>query len=150
MNSSTKRGSKTMAKNGETLDLMALAGIRNDLEDMRARAQAGDPVAQFNMGVKYAEGIDVPQNYQEAARWYSAAADQNDAPAQFNLGLLFYQGQGLQQDLPSAYELFSLAAAQGDTRAQAGMTAILSEVSAEQAELLIAQFGRGDQGSSTH
>ncbi|WP_414039560.1 tetratricopeptide repeat protein [Acidithiobacillus sp. M4-SHS-6] len=136
-----------MAKNGETLDLMALAGIRNDLKDMRARAQAGDPVAQFNMGVKYAEGVEVPRDYQEAARWYSAAADQNDAPAQFNLGLLFYHGQGLQQDLSSAYELFSLAAAQGDTRAQAGMTAILGEVSAEQAEALIAQFGCGDQGS---
>ena len=90
-----------MAKNGETLDLMALAGIRNDLDDLRARAQAGDPVAQFNMGVKYAEGSEVPQDYQEAARWYSAAADQNDAPAQFNLGLLFYQGRGCARIYPA-------------------------------------------------
>ncbi|MBE7567220.1 sel1 repeat family protein [Acidithiobacillus thiooxidans] len=139
-----------MAKNGETLDLMALAGIRNDLDDLRARAQAGDPVAQFNMGVKYAEGSEVPQDYQEAARWYSAAADQNDAPAQFNLGLLFYQGQGLRKDLSCAYELFSLAAAQGDTRAHAGMTAILGEVPTELAEELIKNFGQGDQGAASH
>ncbi len=139
-----------MAKNGESLDLMALAGIRNELEDLRARAQSGDPIAQFNMGVKYAEGSEVPQDYREAACWYSAAVDQNDAPAQFNLGLLFYQGLGLQKDVRCAYELFSLAAAQGDTRAQSGMTAILSEVEPELAQELIEAYGQGNQGLPTH
>ena len=125
-----------MSHGGESLDLMALAGIR-DLRDLRERAQAGDPVAQFNMGVKYAEGIEVQQDYLEAARWYGAAADQGDAPAQFNLGLMFYQGIGLRKNLHYAYELFSLAAAQGDARAQAGMTAVLGEM-------------RGDADSSIH
>ncbi|MFA7495918.1 MAG: tetratricopeptide repeat protein [Acidithiobacillus sp.] len=139
-----------MAKGGESLDLMALAGIRNNLEDLRARAQAGDSIAQFNMGVKYAEGSEVEQDYTEAARWYSVAADQGDAPAQFNLGLMFYQGLGLRKDMACAYELFSLAAAQGDQRAQAGMTAILSEAAPELAQQLIETYGQGDQGITSH
>ena len=76
------------------VDLMAMAGLRDELEALRKMAQEGDPVAQFNMGVRYANGQGVPQDLLEAARWYGAAADQGDAPAQFNLGLLFYQGQG--------------------------------------------------------
>jgi FOG: TPR repeat, SEL1 subfamily len=138
-----------MTKGGESLDLMALAGIRS-LRDLQERAQAGDPVAQFNMGVKYAEGIEVQQDYLEAAKWYGAAADQGDAPAQFNLGLMFYQGTGLRRDLHYAYELFSLAAGQGDTRALAGMTAVLDEVPGDVAAELLNTFGRGDTGSPTH
>ena len=138
-----------MTNGGNALDLMALAGIRS-LRDLQERAQAGDPVAQFNMGVKYAEGIEVQQDYLEAARWYGAAADQGDAPAQFNLGLMFYQGMGLPKDLRYAYELFSLAAAQGDSRAQAGMTAVLGEVPKDIAAELLDIFGRGDAGSPTH
>ncbi|HUX19247.1 MAG: tetratricopeptide repeat protein [Acidithiobacillus sp.] len=138
-----------MTNGGDALDLMALAGIRS-LRDLQERARAGDPVAQFNMGVKYAEGIEVQQDYLEAARWYGAAADQGDAPAQFNLGLMFYQGMGLPKDLRYAYELFSLAAAQGDSRAQAGMTAVLGEVPGDVAAELMDTFGRGDAGSPTH
>ena len=138
-----------MTNGGNALDLMALAGIRS-LRDLQERARAGDPVAQFNMGVKYAEGIEVQQDYLEAARWYGAAADQGDAPAQFNLGLMFYQGIGLPKDLRYAYELFSLAAAQGDSRAQAGMTTVLGEVPKDIAAELLDIFGRGDAGSPTH
>ena len=138
-----------MTNGGNALDLMALAGIRS-LRDLQERARAGDPVAQFNMGVKYAEGIEVQQDYLEAARWYGAAADQGDAPAQFNLGLMFYQGIGLPKDLRYAYELFSLAAAQGDSRAQAGMTAVLGEVPKDIAAELLDIFGRVDAGSPTH
>jgi len=110
------------------VDLMAMAGLRDELEALRKMAQEGDPVAQFNMGVRYANGQGVPQDLLEAARWYGAAADQGDAPAQFNLGLLFYQGQGVERSLEYAYELFRLAALQGDARAHAGLDAVLLEL----------------------
>src|ERR1017187_3210827 len=38
--------------------------------------------AQFNLGLMYANGEGVTQNYAEAARWYRKAADQGDAKAQ--------------------------------------------------------------------
>ena len=107
------------------LDLLELAGLRDDLEALRQRALAGDPVAQFNMGVRYAEGRGVAPDLLEAAKWYSAAADQGDAQAQFNLGLLFYQGQGLPRNLVYAYELF-----------RAGLAALDRELSAEDRSVL--------------
>ena len=39
-------------------------------EDMRSRAEQGNPWDQFNMGLKYAKGEGVPQSDAEAARWY--------------------------------------------------------------------------------
>ena len=44
--------------------------------DLRSRAQAGVPGAQFNLGVMYAEGRGVSQNTAEADRWHDLAAAQ--------------------------------------------------------------------------
>ena len=115
---------------------MEMAGLRDSPDHLRARAREGDPVAQFNMGVKYAEGRGVPQDFLEAARWYSAAADQGDAPSQFNLGLMFFQGHGLERNLAYAYELFRAAALQGDPRARSGLEAVLQEMDPQEKERL--------------
>ena len=117
-----------------------MAGLRDELEALRNRAQAGDPVAKFNMGVRYAQGQGVPQDFLEAARWYGAAADQGDASAQFNLGLLFYQGQGVERSLEYAFELFRLAALQGDARARAGLDAVILELDADARKRLLLEF----------
>ncbi len=123
-----------------SVDLMAMAGLRDELEALRASAQEGNPIAQFNMGVRYAQGQGVPQDYVEAARWYAAAADQGDVPAQFNLGLLFYQGQGVERNLAYAFELFRAAALQGDERARAGMEAVLQELPPKERESLLTRL----------
>ncbi|NOT17364.1 MAG: sel1 repeat family protein [Sulfuriferula sp.] len=112
------------------MDILELAGYA-PLKQLTADAQNGDVNAQYNLGVLYFEGKDVPQDYVEAAKWYGAAADQGDKQAQFNLGLMFYRGIGLPQNYLYAYELFELGAHQGDDRAQQGMTAILAEAPAD-------------------
>ena len=108
------------------MDILELAGYA-PLKKLTESAQAGDVNAQYNLGVLYFEGKDVPQVYIEAAKWYGAAADQGDKQAQFNLGLMFYRGIGLPQNYEYAYQLFELAANQGDERAEQGMSAILTE-----------------------
>lgn len=108
------------------MDILELAGYA-PLKKLMESAQAGNVDAQYNLGVLYFEGKDAPQDYIEAAKWYSAAADQGDKQAQFNLGLMFYRGIGLPQNYEYAYQLFELAACQGDERARLGMTAILTE-----------------------
>ena len=112
------------------MDILELAGYA-PLKQLTESAQAGDVNAQYNLGVLYFEGKDVPQDYIEAAKWYGAAADQGDKQAQFNLGLMFYRGIGLPLNYEYAYQLFELAANQGDERAQLGMTAILTEAPAD-------------------
>lgn len=112
------------------MDILELAGYA-PLKQLTEDAQNGDLNAQYNLGVLYFEGKDVPQDYIEAAKWYGAAADQGDMQAQFNLGLMFYRGIGLPQNYLYAYDLFELAAGQGNERAQQGMNAILTEAPAD-------------------
>ena len=63
------------------------------LNSLREHAAKGEAAAQFNLGVMYANGQGVTQDYAEAVRWYRKAADQGYAAAQFNLGLLYKIGR---------------------------------------------------------
>jgi hypothetical protein len=74
--------------------------------------------AQFYLGVMYAKGHGVPQDYTAAMKWYRLAADQGYADAQFNLGLMQANGQGLPGDSVEASQWFQKAAEQGHARAQ--------------------------------
>ena len=57
-----------------------------------------DKTAQFNLGLTYHYGYGVQQDYDEAFKWYSLAADQGLASAQNNLGLMYYLSDGVAQD----------------------------------------------------
>jgi len=80
---------------------------------LRVLAEAGDAVAQFNLGVSYDFGQDVPQDDAEAVRWYRLAADQGHAGAQNSLGFMYATGEGVPQDYVEAVRLYRLAADQG-------------------------------------
>ena len=68
----------------------------------RALAEAGVADAQYNLGVMYATGRGVTQDYAEAVRWYRLAAGQGDADAQYNLGVMYANGRGVSQDAAEA------------------------------------------------
>jgi TPR repeat protein len=76
-------------------------------------AAHGEAAAQFNLGLIYATGKGVPQDYAEAIKWYRLAAEQGFADAQYNLGLLYAKGEGVARDLVQAYLWLELAATQG-------------------------------------
>ncbi len=88
------------------------------LDELRALAEQGDTEAQFDLGVRYANGQGAPQDYAEAARWYRLAADQGYADAQHSAGLLYANGQGVPQDEAEAVRWYRLAADQGHVSAQ--------------------------------
>ena len=48
-------------------------------------AQQGDTAAQNNLGIMYANGWGVEQDYEEAVKWFQKAAEQGHAEAQDNL-----------------------------------------------------------------
>ena len=52
----------------------------------RSLAEQGDPKAQYFLGVMYANGQGVPQDYKKAMTWIGKAAVQGDAEAQRDLG----------------------------------------------------------------
>jgi TPR repeat protein len=77
-------------------------------------ADRGDAVAQNNLGVLYANGSGVPQDWLMAITWYQKAADQGYATAQYNLGVRFADGgHGILQNYVRAYYWLNLAAAAG-------------------------------------
>ena len=88
------------------------------LANFEPLAKQGNAKAQFRMGVLYTLGRGVPQNFQQAAKWYRLAADQGLADAQNNLGSSYFLGEGVTQDFKQAAKWFRLAADQGEAGAQ--------------------------------
>ena len=88
---------RPLAENGDpraesTLGLLYYNGGRGVQQDdvkavkwFRLAANHGDAVAEFNLGVIYADGQGVPQDNAEAVKWYRLAAEQGNARAQYNL-----------------------------------------------------------------
>jgi len=66
----------------------------------------------------YGNGLGVPQDYMQAAKWYTKSAEQGNAGAQYNLALMYYKGQGVPQDYKQAVKWFTKAAEQGDADSQ--------------------------------
>lgn len=57
----------------------------------------------------YLSGEGVIQDYKEAAKWYTKAAEQGNAKAQFNLALMYANGEGVIQDDVYAHMWLNIA-----------------------------------------
>ena len=89
-----------------------------ELVELTTAAEQGDAKAQYNVGVMYALGQGVSQDYQIALYWITTAAEQGYALAQDLLGRIFRDGQYVPQDYPKAIQWFLKAAKQGCAIAQ--------------------------------
>ena len=56
----------------------------------------------------YAHGQYVPQDDQQAIKWYRLAAENESFRAQYNLGEMYAKGQGVPKDLQKASKWFRL------------------------------------------
>jgi serine/threonine protein kinase/tetratricopeptide (TPR) repeat protein len=88
------------------------------LNPIQLAAARGDAWAQSDYGDYFADGIVIPQNFQQAVIWYRRSAEQDYSPAQANLGLMHMHGSGVPPDWNEAIEWFRMAAAQGNYAAQ--------------------------------
>ncbi|HUZ06971.1 MAG TPA: tetratricopeptide repeat protein, partial [Candidatus Paceibacterota bacterium] len=90
----------------------ALSGA--DYEELKTKAETGDPEAQFHFGELFDhEGKDA-----EAAAWYLKAAEQGFAPAQCNIGTFYNNGSGVPEDEERACYWFRKALEQGFANAR--------------------------------
>ena len=88
-------------------------------------AQQGDTTALNNIGVMYANGRGVDQDYDEAINWFRQAAQQGNTTALNNLcqvyihrGWIYVNGRDVDQDDTQAFTWFRRAVLQGDAEAQ--------------------------------
>jgi len=56
--------------------------VRKSFEEIKARAEKGDALYQFELGAAFNLGnLGVAKDYVEAVKWFRKAAEQNDANA---------------------------------------------------------------------
>ena len=83
-----------------------------------ALGKASETWAALYLGIMHNQGHGVPQDDQEAVRWYKLAAEKGYSPAQWRLAVLYKTGTGIIQDYQEAVRLYKLVAEAGDAYAQ--------------------------------
>ena len=92
-----------------------------------ARANAGDPAAQVQVGESYAAGKGVSQDLKQAAEWYRKAAEKGAISGQLHMAALYRDGgKGFPRDMEQAADWYRKAAEQGDPTAQATLGLLYS------------------------
>ena len=112
---------------GRIMDAAMTAYEAKDFETaarhIRAVAERNDAEAQCLLGVFYAEGRGVEQDYAEAVKWFRKAAKESKyrkgiSGAKCRLGDCYYHGTGVEQDYDKALEWYRRAAEHGNHIAQ--------------------------------
>jgi localization factor PodJL len=94
---------------------------------LRTAGAAGNPAAEYEIGVRFAEGRGVPANMELAVQWLERAANQGLAPAHYRLGSLYEKGQGVKKDLEKARALYLAAADKGNAKAVHNLAVLYAE-----------------------
>ena len=93
-------------------------------KETKIKAEQGDEDAQEKLGWMYCHGFGVPQDKEEAVKWYRKAAEQGDAEAQYELGNMCMFFHEPPDEDPVKW--FRKAAEQGHADAQAQLGELLS------------------------
>ena len=113
--------------------LLMLGGCAEELIMQLAKeAVGGDAEAQNTLGAMYATGKGVPQDDQEAAKWFRMSAEQGLADAQYNLRHRYANGDGVPQDYKEAYAWWSVAKANGHELAVNNLGIVTKKMTKEQ------------------
>ncbi len=94
---------------------------------LKAAADAGDPIAAFELGTRYLEGRGVTVSAPEAAKWYQRAADAGVVPAQYRLGSLYEKGTGVLRDFERARRLYERAGEAGNAKAMHNLAVMYAQ-----------------------
>jgi|Laugrespbdmm15sn_2_1035079.scaffolds.fasta_scaffold70787_1 TPR repeat protein len=65
-------------------------------------ARDGDAGSQCDLAMMYAIGQDVDEDEEEAAYWWTQAAQQGHVASQYNLANSYYRGEGVERDYEQA------------------------------------------------
>ncbi len=73
---------------------------------LRQRAEAGDRIAQNELGAALLNGVGMPRDAAAAAQWFHRAGDQRYGPVEYNLGVMYQYGTGVPRDFSAAAHWF--------------------------------------------
>jgi len=95
--------------------------MKQPLDVLLAKAQGGDPEAQYVLGFKYLVGNAIPINDHEAYRWIRASADQGYRKAFRAMGDLYMHGWGTSMDVKQAFQWYEKGAQLGEPKAEVAL-----------------------------
>ena len=93
---------------------------------LRKAAAKGDPKAQYEIGVRYADGVGTKADLKTAAEWFERAASAGLAPAQYRLAAMYERGLGVGEDLGQARTWYAAAAEKGNIKAMHNLAVSVS------------------------
>lgn len=88
------------------------------VQDLAIDAALGNHEAQYDLGVFFFRGEDIPQDFSKAAIMWRLAANAGMIEAHNNLGFLTYYGKGVKQDYAEGIRLWRKAAEAGFPESQ--------------------------------
>jgi TPR repeat protein len=94
------------------------------MDELQAKATAGDPEAQYALGWSLHQGRIIKKNDTEAVEWWIKAAGQGHARAQYRLADAYWSGEGVPEDKGMAVKWYTEAAGQGDPEAQDALSVV--------------------------
>src|SRR5438045_9747818 len=84
--------------NKKSKELLDKQDFKNAIPLIRQAAEKGNAEAQYNYGVSYQQGIEVPQNDSVANAWFIKSARQGWKDAQFKIAYSYATGRGVTQE----------------------------------------------------
>jgi len=96
-------------------------------DKIAAAANAGDPVAEAVIGLKYLDGQGIPADPVQASKWLQKAADAGQAVAQYRLGTMYERGQGVTANPVTAAKWYQAAANLGNRKAMHNLAVAFAE-----------------------
>ena len=105
-----------------------------DMKNILAGALNGNADAQYNLGIMYASGLGVTQDYNEAVKWFRLSSGQGNAQAQEIYGLMYASGRGVTQDYVRAYMWWNISASSGNKNAVSNLDIVAKKMTPTQIE----------------
>jgi len=88
-----------------------------EMAELKAKADSGDAVTEFKLGMAYRTGNGVAPNDEMAYKWIRKAAEQGNADAENILGTMYRLGEGAPRDREEAVRWYQKAARGGSAKA---------------------------------
>ena len=88
-------------------------------------ARIGDPAAQYDMALMYANGVGVGKDVEQAFAWTKASAEKGHTVAQYLLGSAYSNGLGTPKDLQKALLWFVKSFEHGNEKAALKLARVL-------------------------
>ncbi|OCW56389.1 SEL1-like repeat protein [Hoeflea olei] len=97
---------------------------------LKAAADAGNPLAFYEIGARFTDGRGLPVDLAAAASWYQRAANLGHAPSQYRLANFYEKGSGVERDIEAAKKWYQMSAEQGNVSAMHNLAVLYATAGA--------------------